>query len=281
MSDDHTLQKADFGAIYNRPDPRAYFRTLEPYDYAIPQYGVDAVAALLGARGPGSRPTVLDLCCSYGIVGALLRTGLSMRDLYEHYGSPAADSLSADEMADADRRMLAEHALPSAPRVIGLDVAPNAVEYAVRTGAVDAGFTEDLERTAPSPPLADELGDVTLVTVTGGVGYVTERTFEQLMRNCPAGTWVASFCLRTYDYGPVAAALAEHGLRTERLPKTFPQRRFVDETEARWAVSRVAERGLDPAEREASGYHHADLFVSRPDAEADAVRLDELLAGLL
>ena len=283
MNEDHPLQKADFGAIYNQPDPRAYFRTLEPYDYVIPQYGADVFARLLRARPAAEdrRPTVLDVCCSYGIVGTLLRTDLSMRDLYEHYRSPAITELSGDDLAASDRGLLAEHAAPSAPRVLGLDVAPKAVEYAVDVGAMDAGFTDDLEQVEPSPLLVDLLGDVDLITTTGGVGYVTERTFEHLMQSRRATAWVASFCLRTYDYGPIAATLDKHGLRTERLPRTFPQRRFTDDTEARWAVSRVTERGLDPAGRETSGYYHAELFLSRPEADADALPVDELLADLL
>lgn len=283
MNEDSSLQKADFGAIYNQPDPRAYFRTLEPYDYMIPQYGADAFSRLLAARTTvgGGRPTVLDVCCSYGIVGTLLRTDLSIGDLYEHYRSPRTGAPSADDLAAVDRALLAEHAATSAPRVIGLDVAPNAVEYAVQVGAMDAGFTDNLERDESSPLLVDLLGDVDLITTTGGVGYVTERTFEKLLRSCPPTAWVATFCLRTYDYDPIVATLDKHGLRTERLSRTFRQRRFTDDTERRWAISRVAERGLDPKGREDSGYYHADLFVSRPEADAAAQSVDDLLADLL
>ena len=42
MVTDLPLQKADFGAIYDQPDPRAFFSTLEKFDYVIPQHGADA-----------------------------------------------------------------------------------------------------------------------------------------------------------------------------------------------------------------------------------------------
>lgn len=282
MNEDLPLQKADFGAIYNQPDPRAYFRTLEPYDYVIPQYGADAFARLLHERTPsGHRATVLDVCCSYGIVGTLLRTDLDIGDLYAHYRSSATAELAADRLKEVDRRLLRDHTVESAPRVVGLDVAPNAVDYAVSVGAMDGGVTDNLEVTGPSPELVDLLGDVDLITTTGGVGYVTERTFEQLLRSCPATAWVAAFCLRTYDYGPITATLDRHGLRTERVSRTFRQRRFTDESELQWATSRVVERGLDPEGKEASGYYHADLYLSRPEAGVDARPADRLLADLL
>src|ERR1700754_3826918 len=49
--DDGTLigaGKADFTQIYDRPDPRAYYATLGPLDYRIPELappGIDAVVA--------------------------------------------------------------------------------------------------------------------------------------------------------------------------------------------------------------------------------------------
>ena len=51
LTSDESLQKADFGAIYDQPDPRAYFLTLEPFDYVIPEHGAELFARLLQARG--------------------------------------------------------------------------------------------------------------------------------------------------------------------------------------------------------------------------------------
>ncbi|MGH3357587.1 MAG: hypothetical protein ACRDO7_02210 [Nocardioidaceae bacterium] len=282
MNEDPPLQKADFGAIYNQADPRAYFQTLAPYDYVIPQYGAEAFARLLREHiAPGRRATVLDVCCSYGVVGTLLRTDLGIGDLYEHYRSPATADLTTEQLTEVDRRLLLDHAVPSAPRVVGLDVAPNAVDYAVSVGAMDSGVTDNLEVTAPSRELADLLRDVDLITTTGGVGYVTERTFEHLLQSCPSSAWVAAFCLRTYDYGPIAATMDKHGLRTERVARTFRQRRFTDDSEQRWATSRVVERGLDPEGKESTGYYHADLYLSRPETDVGAPSADRLLADLL
>lgn len=280
MTSDRPLQKADFGAIYDQPDPRAYFVTLEPYDYVIPQYGAEFFARLLSLRGAANagRPRILDVGCSYGVVATLMKTGLDLAAVYAHYREAAGQGLTPEQMVEEDRRLLQQHAAPRGAEVIGLDVAPNAVRYALATGALDAGVVENLEVDTPSAELAGLMAEVDLITTTGGVGYVTERTFGRLLALAPESVWVAAFCLRTYDYGPIVDTLSAHGLQTERLPQTFPQRRFTGPDEAQWAVAEVRKRGFDPTGREAEGYYHAECYLSRPASEVARQPLASLLA---
>ncbi len=279
MSQEPPTQKTDFDSIYDRPDPRAYYATLAPLDYAIPQHGCDVAARLLeDLRETRPDPTVLDVCCSYGVLAMLLKTDLDLGKLTEHYGDPDKVELSTEEMAAADRRVLEEHRHPRAPRMLGLDVAANAVAYAVGTGALDDGAVENLEADEPTDRLVDLLSGVDLVTTTGGVGYVTDRTFDHLARLTPDSTWFATFCLRTYDFTPVAEALSRHGLRTETAAATRRQRRFTDPDEQQWAVTAAAALGFDPTGKEEQGYYHAQLHVSRPEAVAAATPLAELLS---
>jgi hypothetical protein len=274
------LQKADFGAIYDQPDPRAYFATLGPFDYKVPQHGAEVFTALLTARAADDqrRPTVLDVCCSYGVVATLLKTDLDLGDVYAHYRDAA--TCSTAELAAADRHLLQEHSRPAAPFVVGLDVARNAVEYAVATGALDTGVAENLEVDGASPQLTALLSDVDLITTTGGIGYVTHRTFDRLLQVSSKSAWVAAFCMRTYDYEPIAETLRALGLRTERLTRTFPQRRFTGPEEQEWAVSEVRSRGVDTAGREDDGYYHAEFYLSRPADDVAERPLSRLLPGL-
>lgn len=266
MNESSGHRKSDFDSIYDQPDPRAYFTTLEPFDYRIPQHGVDLFRHVLSERSGGSGPvaTVLDVCCSYGVNAMLLKTDLGMDDLYARYRAPEVQALEPDELADLDRQFIREHERVGAPRVFGLDAAANAVAYAVDVGSLDGGAVENLESDDPSAALADLLATVDLITITGGIGYVTERTFDRLMAATPSSTWVAAMCLRTYDYQPFVETFARHGLRTERWPGTFRQRRFTDETEQQWAFEQVRSRGLDPTGVEDDGYFHAEFFLSRP-----------------
>ncbi|HZW43189.1 MAG TPA: hypothetical protein VFF32_02185 [Dermatophilaceae bacterium] len=277
-----TPQKANFDAIYDQPDPRAYFTTLEQLDYIIPQHGADVFAQILKIRVADNRyrPKILDVCCSYGVVATLLKTDLEIGDIYAHYRDAATQSLSSEQLAAADQRLLLEHYRPGSPHVVGLDVARNAVDYAIATGALDAGIVENLELDDPSARLTELLSDVDLITTTGGVGYVTRRTFERLLGVTSGSAWVAAFCLRTYDYEPIAETLRSHGLRTERVTRTFPQRRFTGPEEQQWAVSQVRSRGVDPTGKEEDGFYHAELYLSRPAGEVTARPLAQLLPGL-
>lgn len=267
----HSLQKADFGQIYDQDDPRSYYSTLGEFDYQIPQHGAKIFEELLRLSPPpaGERSTVLDVCCSYGIVPALMTTDLSMDDLTAHYAAAHRESLSTDELVEADRGLLNDRRRGDPVRTIGIDIAGQAVQYAVDVGALDHGAVENLEVDEPSPRLAELLAGVDLITTTGGVGYVTGLTFERLLRHAPPTVTVAALCLRTYDYAEVTRTLDAHGLVTERADGTVRQRRFVSAEEQEWAIESVRDRGHDPRGLEDDGYYHAELFVSR---SADQVR---------
>lgn len=277
--------KAGFDHVYNRDDPREYFQALRPLSYQIPQHGNAVFAALLGARvaastsqGPSS---VLDVCCSYGVNAALLRCDLTLEDLFNRYGDSSLRGLSSQELASADRAFYADRRRPDAPRMLGLDVADRAIAYACHVGLLDAGWAENLETSVPSAALAEAVGNVDLITITGGVGYITERTFDQLLGAFPVGRkpWVAAFVLRMYPYDRIAETLTQHGLVTEQLPDTtFPQRRFASADEQSTALQGVRARGVDTRGKEEDGWYHCDLFVSRPQAEADERPLHEVLS---
>lgn len=272
--------KADFGDIYNRPDPRDYYTTLGSLGYVIPQHGADAFSRLLRHRtagGEGVSPKVLDVCCSYGVGGALLKTDLRLQQLYAHYRDVTTSEANGHGLLPVDREFFAKHRRPDAPRVVGLDVAKNAIDYAVAAGLLDDGVSGNFEDSDPSPTVAALIADTQLVTTTGGIGYVTERTFERLLALMDTTPWVAAFCLRQYDYTPIAQLFERYGLQTEKSERTYHQRRFVGEAEQQWALSQVAARGLDTAGKETDGHYHAELFVSRPPDDVQACPLSQLL----
>ena len=265
--------KADFSHIYDRPDPRDYFRTLSRLDYDIPQRArpvFETIFTALRAAGgdaEGQPLRALDLCCSYGVNAALLRCDLDLDDLVGRYSSPEMAELTPDEVCTADKDYYADRLLPGAVRVCGLDAAANAVAYACRVGLLDNGWAENLEADPPSAELAGELDHVDVVICTGGIGYVTERTLAQVVRRRPRrpAPWVAAFVLRQFSYEPISAALSPHGLVTERLNGvSFPQRRFASESEREAALSAVIERDLDPSGYEETGRYYADFYLSRP-----------------
>lgn len=265
--------KASFDDVYDQPDPRAYYRTLRPYDYQIPHHAQQLVRRMLGTkhlvaaaeRGPLG---VLDVCCSYGLNAALLNHTLTLDDLYRHYAHhdqpPQGPRPSAAELTDIDRRFYAEHRRYDAVHTIGLDVAGHAVAYAKGAGILDEGYAEDLEHHEPSAALRRALGEVSLITVSGGVGYVTERTFTRLVQHLGPHAWVLALVLRTVSYDGISAALTAQGLTTARAGTTYLQRRFTSAAEQRHALDAVAVAGRSPQGLETDGYYHTDLYLSGP-----------------
>ena len=271
--------KASFDHIYDLEDPRGYFSALGELGYQAPKHGSGVFSALLGEMSLDGRPKILDLCCSYGINAALLKHDLTLEDLYSRYGSGQLAGLSTDELAVADSEFYEDHRAESPPEVVGVDVAGNAVSYALRSGLLDAGFSENLEENVPSESLEEAVSGVDLLTVTGGIGYVWENTFDRVL-SCFDGEdkpWVATMPLRMVDYAPVAGVLSDHGLTTEKLTnRTFQQRRFLDDREREHVLQKLTEAEIDPDGKEASGWYHSELYLSRPAEEVERVPLREL-----
>jgi hypothetical protein len=278
---DRELKKADFSDIYDRPDPRAYYNRLGDLDYSVPHHGQRVFRKVLDALDVDS-PTVVDLCCSYGVNAALLKCDLTLDRLYDHYDADRTADLTPAELAEADCAFFESRRRPSAPRVIGVDAATPAVEYAVQVGLLDAGAAENMEQDDPSPELAQAVSEADLITVTGGIGYITDRSIDRLL-DCTTPDhrpWFAALCLRTVDYTPVADTLARHGLVTEQLDDTFPQRRFADELEREFALRTLAEQGIDPTGKEDTGAYHVNVFLSRPGEDVAAAPIDTVLGGV-
>jgi hypothetical protein len=272
--DDALAGKVCFDDIYVRDDPRALYAALRPLDYQIPHHGQAIIRRLMGIR---RRPeTIVDLCCSYGVNAALLAHDVTLADLYEHYTAEPTTAIPGD-LDEQDRSYFAARRRSDAPRMIGLDLSAPAIAYAGRVGLLDAGFAENLEVDEPSAAFRSAVSGATLVTVSGGVGYITYRTFARVLDAIETPPWVVALVLREVSYAPIAETLADFGLVTERLARrTFRQRRFADGTEAEAALKRIDALGLSAAGVEDTGWYHAELFVSRPAAEA-AVPLADLL----
>lgn len=271
--------KADFTDEYNATDPRAYYANLGDLAYQIPAHGAAVFRHLSDVIGERSGPpTVLDVCCSYGINAALLNHDLSFEDLRQHYTSSAVEGLSHREMVDADQQLFAAHRRPDARRVLGLDVSDNAVGYAVEAGLLDGGIVADFESEAPAGDVVAQLGSVDLVTITGGVGYVNENTFGQIVSACDTPPWIAALSLRWIGFDPIAESLEGHGLVTQRLDGyAVRQRRFADAVERDHVLGALDDRGISPNEMEEGGWHSAELYVVRPEGAAREQSVDELL----
>jgi SAM-dependent methyltransferase len=272
--------KANFDSIYDQPDPRGYFSVLGALDYMIPDVAQPIIRQILRARDRrlGAPSTVLDVGCSYGINAAVHRFPLSFRRLRQRYANSDMAAVEPEDLARLDRNYYVSWPRVGGAHFVGLDVSAPAVRYAVSVGLLEAGVIANLEDCAPGPKDRETLRSTDIVLSTGCVGYVSERTFAALLEAAERPPWIVSFVLRMFPYEKIAATLGEHGLVTEKLAgATFVQRRFRDLREFSECLATLESLGLETGGLEAEGCFHAELFVSRPRADVEALPLGKMV----
>jgi len=277
------LSKANFDAIYKYPDPREYFRVLCGLDYIIPDLAKNIFRSLISAcvRERGSRVTVLDLGCSYGINAALIRYPLDLHRLAQRYTSPEMHVLPVPRLAELDWHYFRSWPEQVDASFVGVDTSEEAVTYAINAGLLDAAVTSNLEIGSLTDRESAALRDIDIIISTGCVGYVGERTFQRILQAQPSGKapWVVSFVLRMFSYDTIASELRRFGLVTEKLEGvTFVQRRFHSEDEFKSTLAALKDREIDPRGKEADGLFHAELFVSRPKEVVERVPLNTVVS---
>lgn len=284
-SESRSRGKRGFDHIYNCADPRPYFTTLRPLHYCIHHTAVPffrRCATHLALRRNLRRITMVDVCAGYGINAALLRHDVSLDGLYELYDESAVPAAADPEALKAsDRRFFASRRLKRSPieKVVGIDSAARAVRYAQDVGLLHYGACENLERDPPSTGLCEHLAKISLITVTGGMGYIGPQTFEHLLANVRMRQmpWIAAFPLLTTPLEPFRDLFDRFGLHTEIWEaETFAQRRYADEEELRVMAINHARMGL-PSPRPGDDLQ-ARLVLARPPSDAAALPLRGLLS---
>ena len=275
--------KANLDHIYNQSDPRAYFRELKKFDYVIPEVAKPIFKKLIEALQQRRENTiqVLDLGCSYGINAALLKHDLSMDELYDHWGQKTFSNATSDAVIARDQIYFADLKAPEDIGVVGFDVAQNATSYGEEVGLLDESFTVNLETELLSTSAKEELALVDLVTSTGCVGYVTEKSFDRMLPAMGSGQmpWFANFVCRMFPFDAIEECLDGWGYVTEKLQnRTFLQRRFASVHEQEQVIGQLRDQGVDPTGLEGEGDLLAEFYLSRPTAEAAAVPIERLLA---
>ena len=265
--------KSDFDAIYNAPDPRGYCRALGKLDYRIPSEAKPIFRSLIHAlQADGHDPVrLVDIGCSYGINAALLKYGMNLGAFFDRYTATGDRGAAAADMVRRETAFFDDRNDDAAIEIVGIDVAERALDFAATVGLLDDTITQNLETSALGEDDRSLVAGAHLVISTGCVGYVTEKTFRRVL-DAAAGDgpapYVASFVLRMFPYAPIANALADYGLVTEKLQDiTFRQRRFENDDERAHVLDQLRARGITP-DLEEDGYYHAEFFLSRPAIEA-------------
>ncbi|UQR67852.1 class I SAM-dependent methyltransferase [Bradyrhizobium sp. C-145] len=272
--------KAIFDDIYALDDPRAYFSVLGGLDYMIPDVAEPVVRQILAAKASatGLKPVVLDVGCSYGINAAVHRFPLTFGGLRHRYARREMRAISSATLVRLDRHFYAAWPDVGLARFIGLDVSAPAISYATNVGLLEQGIVADLEKEPLSTDSAHILRSTDVIMSTGCIGYITEKTFSKILDATDKCPWIISFVLRMFPFESLASTFASRGLVTERLSgATFIQRRFRDAEEFEGCLASLAALGLDATGLESEGLFHADLIVTRPEADARATPLESIV----
>lgn len=276
--------KQNFTAIYNADDPRAYFTTLQPLDYRVPDYACPTILRCMDALGDlrgKSSINVLDLCSGYGVLSAVLKYGVSMDELYSRYTARKFGRLTADQVCREDR--IFYHSRSRNRRVgtmAGADVAENAIEYAASVNLLDHGFAQNLEAEEPTRDLEKVIAETDIVTIIGGMGYISEKTFKAVLeRTDPKRRpWIAAFPLRVTDLDGILRLFDSYEMRTSTWRRDlFPQRRFATEQEGAQYRKRLGECGLTPLAAEDEGYLLSQFYLVRPNDEAKHADIEKVV----
>jgi carnitine O-acetyltransferase len=264
--------KISFDDIYTQPDPRAYFSTLRPLDYCIPQLAKPYFHTLCQQLRRQQRPaqhsgavTVLDMGCSYGVNAALLKCDLTMDDLYRRYCGEPASAASRSALLARDREFVRLRDRLPFTRFVGLDASLPAVNYATQAGFLDDAVHADLEERTATERECGQFAGTDLIISTGCVGYVTDQTiFQVLDANDGRHPWMAHFVLRMFPFEPMMESLVGLGYETIGFDRAFRQRRFASPQEQEHILDTLSQAGMDPAGLEADGWLYAKLYVSKP-----------------
>ena len=276
--DEQNRVKASIDSAYTAPTPHRYLHNMTAVDYRMADYMNPYLSAVVDASITSQEQVrVLDIGCSYGMSGALLKTDCAYRDLAEFYRQEASSEYASCVVES--QRWLDSHAMREDVEVVGFDSSEEAIRFAAASHMIDEGIALNLEEetselTASEAHLVQEC-DVLLST--GAIGYVTDKTVNPILDEFgnnargALGPVAVMSVLELFDPAPIAEAFTEHGYRFGQLPVRMPQRRFVDEEERLGVIERLRQRGMQADALASEHQMFAGLCIAAKPERFDAL----------
>ena len=269
--------KSEFTAIYDLLDPSPYYQGLEPSNYRMPDVVCGflraAATELSRARHAKGRLRVLDFASGYGANGALLRHDLTMADLYRHYGARTWHAGDGEAYWQTDKDFFAvRRAAHDVFEIAGLDIAANAVNYALAVGLIDRAFSDDLVSSAPGPAAAAYLAQVDIVIECGALGLGLRNAFSNVLNAADNGRrpWFVYSPRPDVDWSALEALWAAQGYVARACNQApVPYRRALSASEEREMIRDCAALGRPAARTIVDGYLAVDLMLARPEDDDD------------
>ena len=247
-------------------------------NYRMADYMNPYLSAVVDASMTSQEPVrVLDIGCSYGMSGALLKTDCAYRDLAEFYQQEASAEYASCVVES--QRWLDSHGMRGDVEVAGFDSSEEAIRFAAASHMIDDGIALNLED-GKSELTADEahlIRDCDVLLSTGAIGYVTDKTINPILDEFgnntrgALGPVAVMSVLELFDPAPIAEAFTEHGYRFGHLPVRMPQRRFADEDERKGVIEALRQRGVQADAQESEHQMFAGLCIAAKPERFDAL----------
>ena len=270
--------KASFDAAYTAPTPHRYLHNMTAVDYRMADHMNPFLSAVVDASVTPAEPVrVLDLGCSYGVSGALLKTDCSYQELAEFFRHEASSEYSSCVVES--RRWLESHTAREDVELVGFDSSVEAVRFATASGMIDEGIARNLEENE-SQLTEDErslIRQCDVLLSTGVIGYITDKTVSPILdefghdARSTLGAVAVMSVLELFDPEPIAESFAEHGYRFGQLPVRMAQRRFADEEEREGVLETLRDRGEPTGVQESEDRMFASLCVAAQPESFDAL----------
>ena len=267
--DEQNRVKASFDAAYTAPTPHRYLHNMIAVDYRMADYMNHFLSAAVNASMTPAEPVrVLDLGCSYGLSGALLKADCSYQELAEFFRHEASSEYASCVVEC--KGWLELHAAREDVEVVGFDSSVEAIRFATASRMIDKGIARNLEGNE-SDMTEDERSLIRRCDVllsTGVIGYVTEKTVDPILDEFghdaggALGPVAVMSVLELFEPEHIAESFAEHGYRFGQLPVRLPQRRFVDEEEREGVLKTLRDRGQRTATLGSEDRMFASLCVA-------------------
>jgi len=252
------VDKKSFASIYAQRSPDAYFSALSALKYRSYDFAWEwAQRASLGMGESHWRgKTVVDVGCSYGINGLSLKCGLPF----------STASTIAEVCGDYVNLFAALSEKRRSIRIVGVDTAVSATEFALDAGLIDDAITTDVNTENLSEADRGVLGGgVDLLLASGVFSYVGAEGFERLLNAIDpnSGFEFVGWPLFGDDLSALVKVCRDQGLTSFRHTEALlPQRLYASDEERDSYRQRALERGLDFDNTLADRFLCATQFVA-------------------
>jgi len=215
--------KHSFVDVYNLASPDQYAKAMKEVSYRNPDF-FDCEIPLINnfiklhvSRYP---PVFLDVCGGYGLNALCLKECVTE--------SNKLDSLVAkDTVAISHNNVFG---LPQGIKVIGLDIAENALHFGQKLNLYDQVICQNLELENLNKDNEKKVAQTDIVISTGSLSYITAKSIREILKHCNStkSMLMVFWPIIGTNCNEIISVLKEYNFDVSYEMKPLHQRNFFD-----------------------------------------------------